>query len=190
MSGTSWVIHRRGRNIWLPAAADLEDLINDPDIREHDLQQFFEAHPHLLTRDSHVRAIPHPVLARNEGDLIPDFMLELDNASFADLVELKLPKARVVAGRKNRVRPAAELTSALAQVREYQGHFEDSGNRRRFSDTYGVDAYRPAAVIIIGRDAPSGDPLELRRLWCDLPGNTTVHTYDDLLRRIRSLGSY
>ena len=189
-SAKSWVIHRRGRNLWLPAAADLEDLINDPGIREHDLQQFFEAHPHLLTRDSHVRAIPHPVLARTEGDLIPDFMLEVDSASFADLVELKLPKAQVVAGKKNRVRPAAELTSALAQVREYQAHFEDSGNRRQFSDTYGVDAYRPAAVIIIGRDAPGGDPLELRRLWNDLPGNTTVHTYDDLLRRIRRLGSY
>jgi hypothetical protein len=182
-----WVLYRRSRDLWLPGAAALEELINDPAVDEQALQDFFEQHPHLLTRNDHDRVLPHPVLARDEGgDLIPDFMLEPEDR-FADVLDLKLPTQPVVAGKANRLRQSAAVSEALAQVREYRAYFDDARRREEFHRRYGMKVYRPSVVVVIGRD-PTADPFELRRLWDDLPGHVDVQTYDSLLRRIRRLG--
>jgi hypothetical protein len=47
-SATPRITYRTTRGFWLPEAARLEELINDPSIGEHDLQAFFEENPHLL----------------------------------------------------------------------------------------------------------------------------------------------
>jgi len=182
-----WVLYRRSRDLWLPGAAALEELINDPTVNEQALQDFFEQRPHLLARNDHDRVLPHPVLARDEGsDLIPDFMLEPED-QFADILDLKLPMQPVVVGKANRLRQSAAVSEALAQVREYRAYFDDPGHRERFHRRYGVKAYRPSVVVVIGRD-PTADPFELRRLWDELPGHVEVQTYDSLLRRIQRLG--
>jgi hypothetical protein len=181
---------RRTRNFYLPAAAELEALINDPNVREQTLQQFFETYPELLRGLDYERVIPHPVLVRkDQGPLIPDFMLEPAEGDLADVLDLKLPAATLVAGKKDRLRPSAALSEAVAQVREYQAYFDEPAHRQAVKTAYGVQAYRPRAAVVIGRRPQNRDALQLRRLWMSLPGDVQVVTYDDLMLRIRRLGS-
>jgi hypothetical protein len=124
----------------------------------------------------------------DDGPLIPDFMLEPDGA-LADVLDLKLPSVPLVVGSKDRLRPSAKLADAIAQVREYHAYFEDPAHRRDFQGRYRMTAYRPTAVVVIGRDTGLGsDPLQLRRIWTEQTGQVRVQTYDELLRSIRRLG--
>jgi hypothetical protein len=46
-------------------------------------------------------------------------------------------------------------------------------------------------AVVIGRDpSPGRDPLELKRLWDELPGHVKLMTYDDVLRQVRRLGPF
>ena len=56
---------------------ELEYLMNHPGAKEQDFQDFFERNPGLILNDEYKRAHPHITLAREEGPLIPDFLLEL-----------------------------------------------------------------------------------------------------------------
>lgn len=180
---------KTSRQLWIPDAAALEELINDPDVGEQQLQEFFESRPHLLAGLDYGRVEPHPRLERlDQGVLIPDFMLEPKSGGLADILDLKKPKAKLVAGKADRLRPSAAISEAVAQLREYRAWFDDPAHREEFRDRYKMTAYKPSVVVVIGRD-PTADPYELKRLWEDLPPKTTVLTYDDLLRRIRQLGT-
>jgi Domain of unknown function (DUF4263) len=192
ITATPRVVYRATRGFWLPEAAELEELINDPAVRERDLQEFFERHPHLLAGASYDKVIAHPVLARDQdGPLIPDFMLEPAGGGFADVMDLKLPRVRLVAGRNDRLRLTAHVAEAIAQVREYRAYFEDSAQRQAVQDRYGLQAYRPTAAVLIGRDpGPGPDKFELKRLLDELPGHVKLITYDDLLRQVRNLGQF
>lgn len=179
---------KTSRRLWIPEAAALEELINDAGVTEQELQEFFEAHPHLLAGLEYDRVEPHPRLERVEqGTLIPDFMLEPKSGGFADILDLKKPKAQLVAGKPDRLRPSAAISEAVAQLREYRAWFDDPQHRLEFRERYKMSAYRPSVVVVIGRD-PTVDPYELRRLWQDLPPTFSLLTYDKLLRRIRRLG--
>jgi Domain of unknown function (DUF4263) len=186
---TPWLLYKRSGGLWIPQAAQLEELINDPDLKEQQLQEFFEAHPHLLAGIDYARVEPHPYLKRaDQGPLIPDFMLEPSPGGFADVLDLKLPKVSVVVGKPDRLAQSAAVTSAIAQLREYRAWFDDASNQKQFQKKYNMQAYKPSVVMVIGRD-PKADPYELRRLWADLPTSLKILTYDDLLRRIRRLGA-
>ena len=191
ISATPRITYRATRHFWLPEAARLEELINDPSVREHDLQAFFEENPYLLAGTSYDRVIPHPVLARDEsGPLIPDFMLEPKD-DFADVLDLKLPGVPLVTGRRDRLHPTAHVTDAIAQVREYGAYFEDPAHRQAVQDRYGLRAYRPTLAAVIGRDpGPDRDPFELRRIWDDLPRHVRIRTYDQLLQQVRRLARF
>jgi hypothetical protein len=186
------VVYRATRGFWLPEATELEKLINEVTVRERDLQEFFERHPHLLAGASYDKVVAHPILARDQdGPLIPDFMLEPAGGGFADIMDLKLPRVRLVAGRSDRLRLTAHVAEAIAQVREYRAYFEDSAQRQAVQDRYGLQAYRPTAAVLIGRDpGPGPDKFELKRLLDELPGHVKLITYDDLLRQVRNLGQF
>lgn len=180
---------KTSRKLWIPDAAALEDLINQPDVGEQELQEFFERHPHLLAGVDYGRVEPHPRLERlDQGVLIPDFMLEPKSGGFADILDLKKPNTKIVAGKTDRLRPSAAISEAAAQLREYRAWFDEPTHREEFRDRYKMTAYKPSVVVVIGRD-PTADPYELKRLWEELPPKTSVLTYDDLLRRIRRLGT-
>lgn len=174
---------------WRYSAAlrELEQLINDPETSEHALQQFFETNPHFLAGVEYDEVVPHPMLVREgDGPLIPDFMLA-PAAGAADVLDLKLPGVNLTAGTKDRQRMSRHVADAVAQVREYGAYFEAAAGREHLKATYGLDAYRPKLTVVIGRTSRSSDPLQLRRLWDDLPGKTDVLTYDDLLSRAKRL---
>jgi hypothetical protein len=171
---------------WKPAVDELEELINSPYPTERRLQEFFERNPHFLHGGMYAEARPRILLQRvNAGPLIPDFVLRPHNPhAFCDLLELKLPSARLVVGNKNRKRLSAAVSEACAQLREYRDYFEVLENRKAIEAVHNLRFFRPRLIVIIGRrDRYSA--IDLRRAETDMP-NLAITTYDDLIERARS----
>ena len=164
---------------------ELETLINSTKLSESRLQDFFESNPEFLCGDIYESAHPHIMLQRPEGPLIPDFALKPCNeAALCDLLELKLPNAKLIVGPGNRRRLSQAVMDACAQLREYRSYFDLPSNRRSIEEVYGLRFFQPRMIVIIGRrnDYPAN---ELRKAEGDIP-NLTINTYDDLLARARN----
>jgi Domain of unknown function (DUF4263) len=171
---------------WWPIVEQLEELINSDSATEQQLQEFFECNPQFLCGDTYEVAQPHVVLQRlGTGPLIPDFVLKPPNESaLCDLLELKLPKAKLLVGHSNRRRLSASLLEASAQLREYRDYFELAENRNAVEETYGLRLFRPRMMVVIGK-RNQYLANDLRKAEIDIP-QLTIVTYDDLLERARS----
>lgn len=166
------------------AVDELEALVNSPTALESDFQRFFERHPEFILTDDYKRAHGHVVLSRdNEGDLIPDFVLEPADGALSDLLELKLPGANVFTFQKNRNRFSAAVHAACAQLREYSRYFEEERHRNFVREKFGLQLYRPRMFLILGRRGDI-DPIEMRAIQCDTP-HLNLRTYDDVIARMR-----
>ena len=173
------------------AVVYLEDLINRG-AREADFQQFFEEHPEfLLAFGDYVRLHPQVVLAEDGGErLIPDFFLEKMNSDFCDICDLKLPTTELVRRQRNRTRFRDTIMEAVAQLTYYRDWFEERDRRAAFNRRYGLRAYRPRVVVVIGRRESFYDDIERISLESQLPGWVSLKTYDDVVdgaRRWRQL---
>jgi len=174
--------------IWRNQLEEFEELLDDAKSNENSFQLFFERHPHFLKGVDYSRVLAHPSLIReDDGSLIPDFMLQPLGSDFADILDLKRPDAKVVTGRKDRRRFAQSVHEAIAQVREYREYFEHSDHRRAVQERYGFTAYRPDALIVIGRQPEAVSEEEMKRIAGDIPSFVQIQTYDDVLRKMRQL---
>lgn len=171
---------------WKSLIAELEDLVNSPKVKESQLQVFFERNPEFLFSDTYEIAMPHIVLQRlAEGPLIPDFALKPSNANaLCDLLELKLPTAKLLVGQNNRKRLSSALLEACAQLREYRDYFEHDRNRRAVEEAYGLRFFRPRMFVVIGKRSEYS-ASDLRKAESDVP-NLSITTYDDLVERAKS----
>jgi len=174
---------------------ELEDLINDPRAREKDIQRFFEKHPQFFRRWDHRDVFPHVFLTREaNGPLIPDFLLVDPEAQRATIVDLKLPRAKLVRRQKNRDRFSTAVREAQAQLLEYRDWFEERGNRERLKERLGIEIYRPHLGVVIGSSLEFRDALDRQKLMATIP-DVEIVTYDDIaasaqrrLTLIRSAG--
>lgn len=164
---------------------EFEYLINDPASSEAIIHRFFEKNPHFILNEQYKQAHSKIVLQRDEeGDLIPDFILEpLDRDALCDILEIKNPGAKVFVLKKNRPRFSAAVFEAAAQLRKYTRYFEESYHRERIKELYGLKAFRPRMFLILGRTADV-DPIVRREIEEDIPG-ITLQTYDDVLKRMK-----
>nr|BEK65685.1 hypothetical protein KPHV_29120 [Kitasatospora purpeofusca] len=178
-----------GAGGWQERVRELEDLINDPKADELALQRFFEANPEFLLGDAYERAIPQLFLPlEGQQSLEPDFGLRPHNPNaLGDLLDLKLPQVKLLAGIPARRRLTAKVTEAVAQMRTYQRYFNDPVRREAIRERYDTRFYLPRLFVVIGRRADL-DPIELRDAESDFQGLQLV-TYDDVLERVRSKGS-
>lgn len=177
----------RTRSILSPALRRLEELINDPGVREADLDEFFIGAPEILGAMGYQAMYSKVVLDRHDGtSLIPDFLVEPVGSSFADILDLKLPfhEALVVGGRDRR-RLSQKVQDLVAQLREYGAFFDDEGLAARVEERYGVKCYRPRLVGVIGRAPIGEDERQLRRLMTAY-ADVRIVTYDELLGHARS----
>jgi hypothetical protein len=143
--------------------SEFELLINKPGVREREIQAFLESHKEFLRGLNYRDVYPQVVLERENGrKLIPDFILEPAEGEFCDLLDLKLPSVRLVAGRDRRLTLAAALHEAAAQLREYSAYFEEEKHRRWVQEQYGLKVYRPKLMVVVGRDPSHLDSEELR----------------------------
>lgn len=167
------------------AVEEMESLINNPNTKEKDYQEFFERNPDFILTDDHKKAHGHIILTKDEEDLIPDFVLEpIDQNELCDLLELKLPSSQVFVLKKNRIRFYAAVLEACAQLREYSNFFDEENNRKSIYEKYGLLTYKPKMFVIIGRKG-NISPIEARNIKSDLP-SLYLKTYDDILSRMRS----
>ncbi|MFD3422779.1 Shedu anti-phage system protein SduA domain-containing protein [Streptomyces decoyicus] len=171
---------------WKTLVQELEELINSPQTVEQDLQRFFERNPDFLCGDAYEEARSHIVLQRDDdGPLIPDFALKPSNSNaLCDLLELKLPKAKLLRVSKNRVRLTSAIMEACAQLREYQSYFEDAKKRLAIEESYGLRFFRPRMMVLIGKRSDYS-ATDLRNAETDVP-NLSIVTYDDILERARA----
>ena len=168
------------------AVEELEHLINSPIARERDFQNFFERYPDFILNDEYREAHPQLVLSPQDGEVLkPDFVLEpIDQYSFCDLLELKLPSAQLFVLKRNRPRFSAAVHEAAAQLREYSKFFEQEQNRKRFESAYPrLKLYKPRMFVIIGRRS-TASPLLQREIQSELP-NLILRSYDEILLRMK-----
>ena len=115
-------------------------------------------------------------------------MLEPISSQFCDLLEIKLPYQSLVTRLRNksRVHFRALVNEAISQITEYRRYFESDRKRRAFHARYGLEAYNPKMILVIGRKHHFRDDLERRQLQALLPKDLELFTYDDLLSRART----
>lgn len=165
------------------AVDELEYLVNDPNSKERDFQDFFDRHRNFIINDEYKDAHSHVRLTKDEGDtLIPDFVLEpFYQNSMCDLLELKLPSAKVFVLKKNRMRFSSAIYEALAQLQEYGNYFDEEKNRKKIEEDYGLSVFKPKMFLIIGRQAKI-DPLVKRSIESNVP-DLNLRTYDEIIIR-------
>lgn len=168
------------------AIEEFEDLINSRDTSEREIQDFFELNPDFILNDDYKKAHSHIFLSKeNKEILIPDFILEpVDQSSFCDLLELKLPTAEIFVLKKNRERYSAAVFEAAAQLREYGKYFDNEMNRSSFQQKYPcLKIYKPRMFVIIGRQNNESSMLK-REIQSEFP-QLFLRTYDELLARMK-----
>jgi len=158
-----------------------EALINRSDVREQELQQFFEEYPHFLSTVH--TPLPHVQLRNKQGRLlVPDFVLKPIIAQQRDsrwqVLELKLPQERLLARRGSRRQLSANVSAAIAQLRDYREHFEHA-EADEIARVLGHAVKRPRLGVLIGRLANVDvQALEEQQRYLT---DVKIVTYDEIL---------
>jgi hypothetical protein len=173
--------------------AELEEMIRNLKASEKDFQKYFEAHPHFFRRWDYREVYSQVCLTRDEeGPLIPDFILTNPEIQEATIVELKLPKPKLIRRQENRDRFADAVMEARSQLLEYRDWFEDKGNRNNRTGKMSMEIFRPRLAVVIGRSADFRCAIDRQKLAASTP-DIDVVTYDDIVncarRRMISIGS-
>lgn len=173
--------------------AELEGMIRNPKAAETDFQNFFKSHPHFFRRWDYREIYPQVYLIRDDqGPLIPDFILTNPEIQQATILELKLPKPKMIRRQENRDRFADAVMEARSQLLGYQDWFEDKGNRKKLTGKMNMEIFRPRLAVVIGRSADFRCAIDRQKLAARTP-DIDVVTYDDIVncarRRMVSIGS-
>lgn len=186
------IFHPAGFNSSIPGYDTIsifESMINSNSCSEQEFQCFFKKNPEFLLGLDYKQVHPQLVLYNDESDdLIPDFMLEPMSSSFCDLIELKLPYVELVRRLRqgSRIRFRAFINEAIAQLVQYRRYFDSISNRKLFHERYGLDAFYPKMVLVVGRRHHFRDDAERQELTSLLPKDLSIWTYDDLLIRAKT----
>ena len=160
--------------------AAFEDLISRDSTRERHIQSFLNQHPEFLESLGYARAHPHICLRdEDNSELIPDFILERPGGLGFDILDLKLPNARITA-RHPYLRVSSEITKAVAQLRKYEHYFDNAAHRKAFMAEHGFQAFRPEMIVVIGRTEEvthREDRIEIEKQM----GPAKLFTYDDII---------
>lgn len=178
-------VNRRYWATFAPALRELERLLDDPTVTEREIEALLVSNP-LLLKGLGYREVYHQVVLPRENapDLRPDIIAEPAASNWAEIVELKLPRERILVGRGDRARLSAGLAEAVAQLREYAAYFDDRSAASAVEERLGLPCYRPRLAVIVGRDPTRFSPEEQRRALTAHP-DLRVVTYDDLIRAAR-----
>jgi Domain of unknown function (DUF4263) len=166
-----------------------EELINRPHVTEADLQKFFEEHPHFLVTTRLMQALPHVPLTDNNGKLlIPDFVLKpivaFQRDSNWEILDLKHPQAKLLAGLSNHKRFSQDVMKAINQVKDYKDHFENPQNSKAVASALGHTLRHPRLGVLIGRMPDNVEALEEAQAR---EPEVRIVTYDEILETQKQL---
>lgn len=160
--------------------SEFEEIINSPFVNEGKIQKFLEAHPEIIESLGYASCKPHVILREpNQKDLIPDFILQRPGNNGFDILDLKLPTARIAVSNPY-LRVSHEIIKALAQLRAYKNYFNRSHNVSNFYQTYGLEPFSPELIVVIGRCSEIlsfQDRIEINKQANGL----RIITYDELI---------
>jgi acyl carrier protein len=142
-------------NRWSEVLKELEELINSDQVRESDLQVFFENHPELLKGDEYDCVVPQAVIRPDTRKVNwrADFVLHpIDQNKFCKIVELKLPSQPLIKTEKSGHGAFYfGLHAAVQQLKDYGQAFSSENTRERFKQAYGIDVFQPDLQLVVGR---------------------------------------
>ena len=140
---------------WGNILKQLEDLINDPKMKEKDLQKFFEEYPELLVGDDYDEVIPQATISRdieNTGWKADFVLAPVNQTDFCKIVELKVPGIPIIKRpRSGHLSFSARVWSGICQLKDYYRAFDKPETRHRFMKSYNIDVYKPDLHLIAGR---------------------------------------
>jgi len=173
--------------------AELEEMIRNPKAAEKDFQKFFETHQHFFRRWDYREVYPRVYLSRHEqGPLVPDFILTNPEIQQATVVELKLPKPKLIRRQLNRERFADAIMEARSQLLEYRDWFEEKVNRENLAAKVKMEIFRLRLAVVVGRSADFECGIDRQKLAART-NDIEVCTYDDMVayakRRMALIGS-
>jgi hypothetical protein len=128
------VIAQRTRSILSQELKEFEVIINQPKVKENEIQRFLTQHRHFFRGLNYENVYPQLVLEkRGKAKLIPDFICEPIGSEWCDILDLKIPIEKPIdVGGEDRARLAVVITDGIAQLREYAAWFEDEQNFKNF----------------------------------------------------------
>jgi hypothetical protein len=176
-------IHRDNFGIQVEVE-EFEALINRPDVSEGELQEFFEKHPYFLS-ELHT-PMAHVRLPATDGSiLIPDFILKPIAAQKRDskweILDLKLPQERLLAGKGSRRRLSASVMKAISQLRDYHQNIQHPDHEQTVEALLGHRLKYPSLGVLIGRLANT-DPAALEQAQ-QYERGVRIVTYDEILQQ-------
>lgn len=164
---------------------ELEQLINDPKVKEADIQKLFEERPALLRliNPAYTEFRPQLALSDSGGNrLVPDFLARIEGSDIWDLIELKLPRHSPLVGAGQETRASASAVRGISQLIQYRDYFSIQENRTRVLRKYGIAPFEPNLILVTGRTSPGIG--EWRPNLMGLTGATIVG-YDFILDQAR-----
>jgi len=163
---------------------EFQVLISKPKLKEHELQKFFEKNPEFLTFGTKYRTLfPQILLKRTRGkDLRPDFLLERVTDCFCDILDIKLPKKKILRGKTERRGFTTDVYEAIAQVCEYREYFNDPRHKKWIKKKYHLSVYKLNILVLIGlgKNIEKEDLVKIRNQH----PLVEVITYNDILKQI------
>lgn len=170
---------------------EFEALINDPEVSEDKIQEFFEKYPHFLSEVA--EALPHVRITNAHGRLIiPDFILKprvaIERDSSWEMLELKLPQENVLVRKAERRRFSAKVHDGLTQIRDYADLVRNPENSALVRSALGHSLQSPKLGLIIGR-LRKGDVQDLEKQQTYV-SDVKITTYDEILEQQKTLIVY
>jgi len=169
----------------------LEFLINSKKTKEADIQKFFEENPHFLATHRQANPLPHPKFPLNDVEsLIPDFLMRpftgMQRDSNWEVLDLKMPNVKLVAGKGHRLRFGHEVSTAIAQLKGYADYFRNPVNDEVIRRILSHRLRFPKLAVLIGR-MPKGAEVEQLDLVQSREPSVSIITYDEILDSQRNL---
>ena len=166
---------------------ELEEIINDVNVRESDLQEYFEKYPELLKGDDYDVIIPQAVIEIENTKWKSDFILiPINQYDFAKVLELKIPQFNLFnKPHSGHFTFSANLLNAFQQTRDYGQAFDNKETREKFRERYKVDVLRPELHLIAGRkwDISIMDPMRRHLSETHVKFENWDSAYERLKRR-------
>lgn len=179
--------HLLANSKWDNTLMELEGLINSPQIKEHDLQKFFEVYPELLLEKEFDTLIPQAVISPDQKiyDWKADFILSPFNQfEFAKILELKLPTVKTTRTKKpDHTSFTSQIWHSLRQIRDYAEAFDNTSVRTKFKEAYKVDIFRPDLHLVIGRSWDISQMDTIKKMKKD--SQIKIETWDEMLARLK-----
>jgi len=171
---------------WSKILTELEALINKADLKEQELQDFFESYPELILDDKYDFPIPQAtIISEDNVEWRADFVLiPKDQVSFSKILELKLPNENISNKEVNgHGRYSAKLHHAISQLKDYYEAFNNDNTKNKFKEKYNTDLFKPDLQLLFGRKETiidTKDFLELQRRQ-----NVEIVDWDTLLEQLK-----